>query len=296
MRRLKTEVRWNSTVKMVDSILEQKDIINAALLNADQNDLCLDDLEINVLESLTQLLFLFLDATNELQEEKKCTVRIVIPTIMALFRGAQSLNFEDSAAVNAVKQASVQSLEKRFGLLKDSKVHILATILDPNTKFDFVGDNSNFLNFNKLDCQTVFMDYFSTKLPCESFSETQIVDTCPEKRKRPRLQDFKYPICEKQRSSDYYDQIACYAKSPTGASEDIIKFWKEYPKPIQNIVFEILSVSPDTSTVERVFSAAGYVLCKTRARMLSPNLENLMMLKVNRINTSQFLAIQKFRN
>ena len=231
--------------------------------------------------TVSQLLFLFLDATNELQEEKKCTVQIVIPTIMALFRGVQSLNFEDSAAVNAVKQASVHSLEKWFGFLKDFKVHILATILHPNAKFDFVGDHSNFLNFNKLDCQTVFMDYFSAKLLCESFSETQIIDTCPEKSNRPRLEDFKSPICKKQRSSDYYDQIACYAKSPTGASEDIIKFWKEYPNPIQNIVFEILSVSPDTSTVERVFSAAGYVLCKTRTRMLSSNSENLMMLKVN---------------
>ena len=109
---------------------------------------------------------------------------------MALFRGVQSLNFEDSAAVNAVKHASVHSLEKCFGFLKDSKVHILATILDPNTKLDFVGDNSNFLNFNKLDCQTVFMDYFSAKLPCESFSETQIIDTCPEKSKRPRIEDL----------------------------------------------------------------------------------------------------------
>ena len=128
---------------------------------------------------------MFLDATNELQEDKKCTVQIVISTIMALFCGVQSLNFEDSTAVNAVKQASVHSLEKRFGFLKDSKAHIWATILDPNTKFDFVGDNSNFLNFNKLDYQTVFRDYFSAKLPCESFSETQIADTFPEKCKRP---------------------------------------------------------------------------------------------------------------
>ena len=55
---------------------EENGINNAALLNADQNDSCL---EIHGLEKLTQLIFLFLDATSEIQEAKMSNVRIVTP-------------------------------------------------------------------------------------------------------------------------------------------------------------------------------------------------------------------------
>ena len=134
-RRTKTEVRWNSTVNMVHSILEQKDIINVALLHADPNDLRLDDSDKCI--GKTQLLSSFLDDTNELQG-KTCTVQIVIPTI----------KFENSAAVIAVTRVCTLN-GKTFGFLKVSKMHILATISDPNTKFDFVGDNSSSLDLNK---------------------------------------------------------------------------------------------------------------------------------------------------
>ena len=55
---------------------EENDINNAALLNADQNDTCL---EIHGLEKLTQLIFLFLGAASEIQEEKMSNIRIVTP-------------------------------------------------------------------------------------------------------------------------------------------------------------------------------------------------------------------------
>ena len=40
----------------------------------------------------------------------------------------------------------------------------------------------------------------------------------------------------------------------------IVEIWSTYPESIQNFVFNALSVSPDTGTVERIFSARDFFL------------------------------------
>ena len=65
--KLKNDVRWNSTVVMIISVLENKEQIKDALLEESTPELILSSEEIELLTSLSDLLMLFLDATNDIK-------------------------------------------------------------------------------------------------------------------------------------------------------------------------------------------------------------------------------------
>ena len=123
---LRCQVQWNSTVKMLESIVKQTDDINSALIESRKSNLVLSSREeIILLNKLSSLLVLFDDATNLLHGNENAAICRVIPTLQLLELGLKSLDMAGCACVSTGKEAQLTSLKKRFQFCLESENHIL---------------------------------------------------------------------------------------------------------------------------------------------------------------------------
>ena len=85
------------------------------------------------------------------------------------------------------------------------------------------------MKFDKVECQTIFIKYFSVHLLKISTSRGAIIESAAIVVKPPRLQDFRSPSTNQLEFAKFYDEISCYANTPPVVSNNILKFLREYP-------------------------------------------------------------------
>ena len=151
-------VRWNSFFAMLTSILDQHEKISRALVECRKEDLKLNDNEILVVRNLTNLLKYFPEATVILQVGQTHAINKVIPVCQMLSKAVASFDFTEDECCNQIKEASLNSLEKRFEYVKSSPKHIFCNTLRPSNStlhdriigFSVLTQNSAYKNAGNL--------------------------------------------------------------------------------------------------------------------------------------------------
>ena len=110
-------------------------------------------------------------------------------TIAYTFRRGLDSKPQRQPSLNAVKEALLNSIRKRFNFIKTSEIHIIATVLDPCARLTFCGNLSTHFYFHITRCREIFI----RKLRDCDLTNNNIVDDAPisiPSGSRKRLFDF----------------------------------------------------------------------------------------------------------
>ena len=129
--KLKQDVvtRWNSTLYMLESILEQK--MALAAYAAENN---IQHLAANQLE-MARKMVLVLSPVEEITQaisKETATLSIVIPHIRVLLRSWERQ--DDDLGIRTMKKEMTTSLKSRFAGIEENQLLAIATVLDPRFK------------------------------------------------------------------------------------------------------------------------------------------------------------------
>ena len=145
------DTRWNSTLEMLQRLLEQTAAIHAVLADPvfrgkvqDMRYLYSTDDQINV-ETVVEFLEPFKEATLSLSREDEPTVAAVLPVLIKLEKHVTLLP-GDIGWLKDMKQKALQSLDKRYASPEQKRPLLLASILHPRSKkLTFLSDNDKHL-------------------------------------------------------------------------------------------------------------------------------------------------------
>ena len=124
--------RWNSTLHMMQRMLEQKRAVNIyvgeygkfATPTADQWDIIA-----NLIDTLEPVEEVTLEISRS-----EASISSVIPSIAVLKMLLQSEGPPNTRGIKTLRETMLQSLEKRFAKIEETKCLVLATLLDPRYK------------------------------------------------------------------------------------------------------------------------------------------------------------------
>lgn len=124
--------RWNSALLMIESVLDLKDSVQNALKRIGHLDLCLSEIEFNLLSELREFLSPFKTFTDIVS----CSTPTLslVPVMKMKIRKLCSPHASDDSNIQTVKQKILERLDVRF---PDNDTTRLHQLLDPGTK-DFV--------------------------------------------------------------------------------------------------------------------------------------------------------------
>ena len=129
--------RWNSTYDMLMRVLEQQQAISAVLLESRKGsyrDLIPSSTQLSDMESVAGVLKPLAIATTTLCTEKTPSLSLVQPVLKALLRKHLAASEEDSEIVAELKSTIRSSIERHFSDPEQTKMMLLASILDPHFK------------------------------------------------------------------------------------------------------------------------------------------------------------------
>jgi hypothetical protein len=121
--------RWNSTLVMIDSILDNMDEVNGALLRTGNRELTISPIESGMLSDLRRFLKPFADFTKLVSGNVPAMGVVVL--IKAEIRRLCALQPRESCMIKSLKTAVLNNLDDRLPV---SDICQLATLLDPSTK------------------------------------------------------------------------------------------------------------------------------------------------------------------
>ena len=121
--------RWNSALHMIESVLDLKDTVQNALKQIGRFELCLAEIEFNLLAELR----MFLSPFKTFTDIVSCSspTLSLVPVMKMKIRKVCSPNASDDPSIEAVKKMILGRLDIRFPDSDVTKVHQL---LDPGTK------------------------------------------------------------------------------------------------------------------------------------------------------------------
>ena len=277
--KLKQDVptRWNSSLYMLQSVVEQKMALAAyatehdiPLLTSHQLDLA--DKVIAVLSPVEEI--------TQMISTETAAVSVIIPVVRGLMKTLEKHN--NDSGVRTMKGEMLTSLKRRFADMEDNEALVLATILDPRYKNKFF--------CNKEQATDLLIAKYSTLLTAEGEPSS----------KRCRTED-------NTKSSDFWDSFSemmeesgatngdCGEESSEVTrylNEPLIHFqtgkpyiwWfenmKQYPL-LSQLTKRYLSAPPTSVSSERLFSCAGELYDDKRNRLTPENAEVLLFIKNN---------------
>ncbi len=132
--------RWNSSLYMLERLLELHVPILAVLSDKNVSKTCDAELDLStrqwlLADELVKVLKPFELATTLLSAEQNVSLSCVIPIVEGLYRGLVE-TADDSSAVKEFKEILEAQLEKRFQLdsVDAASLPVLASLLDPRFK------------------------------------------------------------------------------------------------------------------------------------------------------------------
>lgn len=211
---------------------------------------------------------------------------------LTLFRGVESLDFEDrSAVVVACKQMKLKFEAYRLALTENEAITSVV-ILDPMNK------GKNLPERVKANTLRYIKSLLPNPAPVASSDG-------PSSSKRPRMHKDKWygsliRPSEMPESQAYTpeDQLQAYLGEPTTKDgSSVISWWARqgrdlYPA-LAPIVREFLSISATSAPAERLFSAARAVVNYKRNRLTAESIETLVTVKcwIKGHNTAWYDAV-----
>ena len=265
---------------MLTSILDQHEKISRALGECRKEDLKLNDNEIHLVRNLTKLLKYFQEATDILQVGQTYAIHKVIPVCQMLSKAVASIDFTEDACCNHIREASLNSLEKRFEYVKSSPKHIFATLCDPTKKLNITRSNNRFFNFNQEFCLQKCRELIEQHLESEEIID--ITQPTPSKQPRISLLDFDSTSTDATtHTHKVWSQFLGFISSPVTALS-MSEHWSSIEQnSLTRLLRNVLGCLPSDASVERLFNKAGDIQRPKRARISSENLQNLLIIKCN---------------
>ena len=265
------DTRWSSHLRLHEHILKNMDNINEALEKIKQPNL--SDKE--NLSSVVEVMSYFSQATDILQCENTPTSSHVIPVIDSLENALKSID-RSQAAINALCERMLRSLQQRFSYLLHSDIYQVSSLLDPSIKLSFTDNESTngskFFVFSLAEVKAKLRSL----LPLEP--DAAVLPSPESANKKRKLLDFSSATTSAPKSIDGTSvEIQNYLDQPL---RDInpITFWAERENtPLSQLALQLLSVPSSSAPVERLFSKAGCILSQRRTRIRSEKLEHFIM-------------------
>lgn len=300
-------VRWNSTLTMVESILDLRQPICEVLKKLAKSDMILDKDDFELLQQLRQFLTMFNDITNLISENSPNLA--LIPLIRTNITKSCQSTSTDLPVMKRIKKSVLDHMDRRIPI---STLVKISAALDPSVR-DIVlskDDSSSLLEeaYNELYHSPYGDRIFSAphdeleSLDDQDIEEDAIVidqppvtaatpvattskiysksfgDSCPQKKLKLALiqQAIGASPLQAVNESPVRAEIRKYlAMSDTG---DSLKFWENNAAdfPLLSAMARVyLALSPGSVPVECLFSTAGLILNGKRSS-LSPYRVNMI--------------------
>ncbi|KAK0401961.1 hypothetical protein QR680_016066 [Steinernema hermaphroditum] len=281
------EVRWNSLHDMIERFLENKAVIDIFCMDKSSFPK-IAPAEYLIMQKMVDSLQPIKKATVMLQG-RNVTISSVIPTIFVLRRALNDCGTEVSTAI-------LLNLEERVEGIEENADYVVATLLDPKFKADFIEEPQQVASRELLKTK-------AEKMLAVVLAETTVNSIEKEvERSRPEQNNNSADFFEKYRCSqmpivvsstppiDERMKLALeieeYFRTPADPAADAITFWSQMSSgtkfPVLKMVSEKYLSSPATSVEsERLFSMATLALTDLRKSMNVDNLQKLLFLKYN---------------
>ena len=299
--------RWWSILKMMESILKNKDAVTLALRDADKMEIMLNGEEVLKVKELIALLNLFKIAGEHLGKEKEVTISLIVPMFNFLRTKVLKDNANDSNMLKNMKHHMRNKLNNRY---TDMQVTFLTTVafLDPRSKSKVSVCNGHLRSTVKRICEAYESDY----IPATEGQEQDTIHnfTAPgsassrssENRPRPAVtaeqqvlrglfpddEDYEFHNDSTPLEGKIEEEINIYTALRFTENEklklNVLEWWKhsklQFPCLYQ--AARALLHTPATSVPsERIFSEAGYIARARRSRFLPVNLNRHLFIKKN---------------
>ena len=282
--KLKQDVstRWNSTLYMFQSIVEQKMALAAYCAENDSIQQ-LSTYQLVLIKKCVDILSPIEEVTRSISA-RLASISIVIPYVRVLIRTLEK-NDEDSG-VRTMKGQILHSLRSRFAGIEERKELALATMLDPRFKDKFFGGN-----IIKATVKEWVLEEMASVTTVEV--EPQQETTAPKRMcplKNPVLLDVFTEIISD--SSDHDAASSTTSELDKYLNNQLIDYrtgdpynwWGQHHKnfPILSILARRFLSPPATSVPsEQLFSAAGDLYDEKRNRLLPHLSEELLFIQNN---------------
>uniref|UniRef100_A0A1A8MBN7 Zinc finger, BED domain containing 4 n=2 Tax=Nothobranchius pienaari TaxID=704102 RepID=A0A1A8MBN7_9TELE len=281
-------VRWNSSLYMLQSILEQKPALS--IYTADHNlPATLTSSQWTLMENTAEVLVPLEELTREVSKET-ATAADVIPAISALRRVLSREQTTDQG-VRTMKRTLLEAVETRFAEVEKEPLYSIATLVDPRYK-DRYFTKSDHLRFAKDSLIQEVMKMEENRVASKEPEAAEPVSKAPRQGAGSSLGSILDEILEERQpeaqsvsttSADV--QVRIYLSEQTiPRKSNPLDYWKTHATQFPSLaaVATKFLCAPCTSVdSERLFSAVSNILDENRNRLSPDKLEMLIFLKKN---------------
>ena len=279
--------RWNSTLYMIESILEQK--MALAAYSTENSIAQLTPVQLELAKRIALVLSPVEEVTQSISKET-ATLSVMIPNICVLLRSWEKQ--DDDQGIRTMMGELMKSLKSKFAGIEENRLLSIAIMLDPRFKDKFFASN-----ISKTTVKEMLEEEIQKIAPGEDFlsqsrQEARPSTPSPPMQKRARkdtlLAMYTEIIEDSGSSSSSYsaDELKLFLSEPlvdykTGSP---FKWWHDnkgrFPLLAQ-LARRFLSATATSVPSERLFSQAGLVYEERRNRILPENAETLLFIKGN---------------
>lgn len=279
--------RWSSQLRMIQSVIRlfQKDPLWQNKLKSNVANITLN--QVRQLTHLVNVLTPLADLTEKMQKELG-NLGMILPAVTEI----KSLLTDDTHAalpmgIAAFAETLANNVSTRYGIYYTDKHLILASVLDPRFKTEWIIRDESVCNKLGEIRDLLIKEAEEINAP----SGTPETDTPPAADLNPepeprRARLFGSYFNEQQRiTGDAKGEVENYLSSPRqNPDADVIRFWKENStsfRRLSKVARIVFSIPSGSASAERVFSAAGLLSRNHRMSLKPQTLSKLVFLKVN---------------
>ena len=267
--KLDVATRWNSTLYMFESVLEQKMALAAYCTETG----CIQQLtphQLELMRKCVDILSPIEEITHSISADL-ASISIVIPYIRILTRTLEKN--ENDSGIRTTKGELLKSLKSRFAGIEEREELCLATLLDPRFKDKFFSGNIIRATVKEILVDKMSSLVTTSENAAEELGPSQPKRTCP--LKSTVLLDVILEIITDSNS----DTLSTTTEVETFLSESLLDYktgnpytwWGQNKKrfPMLSVLAQRYLCPPATSfPSERLFSAAGNLHDDKRNRIL----------------------------
>ena len=281
--------RWNSSLAMIERIIEQRTALNAVFSDCHKYDFIINENENKLLLEIVYVLTPFKAATDLLSGSKYVTASLSLPIFYTISNHIKEC-FSDSETIKSVKYMLNKGLElySHKYELKDNNLLVAATFLDPKYKKFSKFNNKHLLVENAEDfiCRLVqhIPDIRNNSSSTSESPQTQTpinpIDMFSDATTDTMCYNDEVSKIDKLKA-----EIYAYKNDPT--IENVLVFWSQrkekYPYLFQ--IARIVLCTPASSVPsEELFSHSGYQIWDRRNKLNPLRVNKIMFLYENYSN------------
>ena len=272
--------RWNSSLEMLKSIVEQK--MALAAYGSDGAIPVLSAYQLDIANKVINVLTPVEEITKNISSDT-APISVIIPLVRALHKTLQQ--HDGDIGIRGMKSGMLTSLTRRFVEIEETDYLTLATLLDPRFKdksFSNAAFRENAIHLLKSqytseveDCQLEEPPSKRIATGSELMGSSSVWGCLTE-----ILTESTGEVAEER---EY--EVDQYLASPLlDLKSSPFKWWESYHyryPVLARLVKKYLSAPPTSVNSERVFSGAGELYSDRRSRLLPQLAEKLLLIKYN---------------